>query len=175
MHFNCRGANQIGKLINRKRSPSDFSAAPHRSVRAFTSGWSAVLGPRQCRCAHFNIPQKRKNRTRPIRERRGRRREIRNPIQAGRAPFHCKCGRGHSQFQKVQVSYIRVWRDWGPSCSPSCEAHARAGPPVINTDLLEIPAEPRHCRQRVGGLGVGGGVVEWWSGSKLRSGPFNKQ
>lgn len=99
-------------------------------------------------------PQNKKNRTRPIRERRGRRQEIRNPIQARRAPFHCKCGRGHSQFQKEQVSYIRVWRDGGPSCSPSCEAHARAAPPVINTDLLEIPAEPQHCHRRP--LGEGG-------------------
>lgn len=93
---------------------------------------------------HTLISPQKKNRTRPRRGRCGRRQEIRNPIQAGRAPLHCKCGRGHSQFQKEQVSYIRVWRDGGPSCSPSCEAHAGAAPPVINTDLLEIPAEP-HC------------------------------
>lgn len=164
MHFNHRRTKSNRQVNKSQRSPSDFSTAPHPGrvracVRAFTSGWSAVLGQRQCRCAHFNIPaekKKKKNRTRPIRERRGRRREIRNPIQAGRAPLHCKCGRGHSQFQTEQVSYIRVWRDGGPSCSPSCEAHTRAGPPVINTDLLEIPAEPRHCRQRGGRGGVGG-------------------
>ena len=59
-----------------------------------------------------------KNRTWLIRERRELQREIRNPIQ-WRALVHCNCGRGHSQFQKEQVLYIRVWRDGRPSCSLS--------------------------------------------------------
>lgn len=103
---------------------------------------SAVSTPR---CTHWvltahTLISQQKNRTWPIREQRERHREIRNPIQ-WRALFHCKCGRGHSQFQKEQVLYIRVWRDGRPSCSLSYEAHARAGTQVINMDPVEIPAE----------------------------------
>lgn len=171
MHFNHRRTKSNQEVNKSQRSPSDFSTASHPGrVRACVRSRLVGLlfsGSGNVAVHTLIFRKKKKNRTRPIRERRGRCREIRNPIQAARAPLHCKCGRGHSQFQKEQVSYIRVWRDGGPSCSPSCEAHARAGPPVINTDLLEIPAEPRHCRR-------GGGGVEW-VGSKLRSGPFNKQ
>lgn len=157
VHFNLWRTKSNRQVNNSQRSPSDFSVAPR--LRSCAAVRSRLVGPpfsgRGNVAVHTLIsPQNKKNRTRPIREQRGRRQEIRNPIQAGRAPFHCKCGRGHSQFQKEQVSYIRVWRDGGPSCSPSCEAHARAAPPVINTDLLEIPAEPQHCRQ--GPWGEGG-------------------
>lgn len=70
-----------------------------------------------------------------IREQREQLREIRNPIQ-WRALVHCKCGRGHSQFQKEQVWYIRVWRHGRPSCFLSYRARTRAD--VINMDLVEV-------------------------------------
>lgn len=100
-----------------------------------------ALGVHECASVtvHTLISQQ-KNGTWLIREQREQCREIRNPIQ-WRALFHCKCGRGHSQFQKEQVLYIRVWRDERPPCSLSYGAHARAGPDVINMDLVEIPTE----------------------------------
>lgn len=65
---------------------------------------------------------------------------MKNPTRYS-ALVQCKGGRGHSQFQKEQLLYIRVWIDGRPSCSLSYWAHAKAGPGVINTDLVEIPAE----------------------------------
>lgn len=93
----------------------------------------------ECASSHTLISQQ-KNRTQLIREQREQRGEIRNPIQ-WRALVHCKCSRGHTQFQKEQVLYIRVWIDGRPLCSLSYRAHAKAWPDVINMDLVEIPVQ----------------------------------
>lgn len=101
---------------------------PQRSL----SRWCLFVCWHPCECVHqsvwalsvhecasvtvHSLISQQKNRTWLVREQGERQREIRNPIQ-WRALVHCKCGRGHSQFQKEQVLYIRVWRDGRPSCS----------------------------------------------------------
>lgn len=109
---------------------------------------------------HFNIAdkKKKKNRMGLIRERHEWRREIRNPIQL-RALVHCKCGIGHSQFQKEQVLYIRVWRDGRPlllsiikglcQSRATCDQHGPCGNPHSTElsywrSIRKIPVEHAH-------------------------------